>query len=73
MNRSLSSDGRFYHGGNDIGSQNRRAGSMSYLSSVRSESRYRFLIPDIKYIKCITESCIKCLNIMTFCSNKASS
>ncbi|RXN04128.1 titin-like protein [Labeo rohita] len=39
MNRSLSSDGRFYHGGNDIGSQNRRAGSMSYLSSVRSESR----------------------------------
>ncbi|XP_073692721.1 uncharacterized protein alpk3b [Garra rufa] len=40
MNRSLSSDGRSYYGGSDISSQNRRAGSRSYLSSVRSESSY---------------------------------
>ncbi|KAL1271427.1 hypothetical protein QQF64_030443 [Cirrhinus molitorella] len=40
MNRSLSSDGRSYYGGSDISSQNSRAASRSYLSSVRSESSY---------------------------------
>ncbi|XP_056123317.1 titin homolog [Rhinichthys klamathensis goyatoka] len=39
MNRSLSSDGRSYYSASDITSQNRRSGSRSYLSSVRSESR----------------------------------
>ncbi|KAK7170547.1 hypothetical protein R3I94_000675 [Phoxinus phoxinus] len=38
-NRSLSSDGRSYYSASDITSQNRRSGSRSYLSSVRSESR----------------------------------
>lgn len=50
MNRSLSSDGRSYYSASDITSQNRMSGSRSYLSSVRSESRYRFMIPDVKSV-----------------------
>lgn len=63
MNYSLSCDGRSHYC--YISSQNRRAGFRSYLS------RYSFLIPDVKYIKYITEGSIKCLNIMAFCPNKA--
>ncbi|XP_055058919.2 alpha-protein kinase 3 isoform X1 [Misgurnus anguillicaudatus] len=39
MNRSMSTDGKYY-GGNDITSQNNRGGCRSYLNSVRPESSY---------------------------------
>ncbi|XP_065123971.1 alpha-protein kinase 3 isoform X2 [Paramisgurnus dabryanus] len=41
MNRSLSSDGKYY-GGNDITSQNSKGGCRSYLNSIRPESRSTF-------------------------------